>query len=307
MNTLAITTLPARIKRWVSAPPEPRPRDPQATLDESHRFFAELSAKAGVASVSFRSGEALVVMTDGRRFVLDPSIKAARMYSVPFTGTFEAKETEFLRGLVKPGDVCIDVGASFGWFATLFAKLAGEDGQVHAFEPIPDTVAALRRNLEVSGCGNVEVNDLALDDAQGARPIFVPDAGVSGALRLPRQERSFETFEIRTTRLDDYARERGLKRLDVLKADIEGAELSMLRGAAVTLARFRPVLLLEVQAHSTRLFGHEPSDLFAFLETFGYEPHYVDGNGDLCHVRDPHGELPDYNFVFLPLHKRRQG
>jgi FkbM family methyltransferase len=304
MNTLAITTLPARIKRWVSSNPDPRPRDPQSVLAESHRFFADLTKLATVRSVEFRNGEAVVVMADGRRFLLEPAIKAARLYTVPFRGTFEAKETEFLRGFVKRGDECIDVGASFGWFSTLFAKAAGPTGRVHAFEPIPSTLVALRRNLELSACDNVEVNDLALDDAAGARPIFVPEAGVSGSFRLPRQERDFDAFEIRTTRLDDYVAARGLKRVDLIKADIEGAELSMLRGAAVTLARFRPVLMIEVQGHSTRLFGHTPGDVFDFLKTFGYEPHYVGDNGDLCHVRDPNAELPDYNFVCLPLRRR---
>lgn len=265
--------------------------------------FTALAAVAGrgdVQEVVVRAGEAELVLRDGRRFRYDPTDRLERLYTLPVTGEFERKETEWVRRWVRPGDHCVDAGGSFGWYAVLLSHAVGTGGHVHVFEPIPRTVRVLEGNLRRNGCVNVDVHAIALADAPGTLDVFVPDIGVSGSLRLHQYEQGYETFACPVRTLDELAEAGAWPRLDFLKADIEGAEFALLRGAERTLARCRPRLLLEIQADSTRRFGHEPGAVFRWLDERGYAAGYVDSEGRLVRVRGDEATLPDYNFVFVP-------
>jgi FkbM family methyltransferase len=271
----------------------------QRLLEDSFTFFRDMAALPNIASVHFNDSDAVVTLADGRHYLLDTDIKAARLFNVPFTGTFEPDETAFARRVIQPGHVCIDVGANFGWFTVLMSQRAGEQGAVHAFEPIRDTAQLLQRNVDINNCRNVYVNPIALDDTDATREIFVPDIGVSGSFALHEYRDNFDSETVTTMTLDRYVELQELPRIDFIKADIEGAELNMLRGAARTLARFHPVLMLEVQATSTRLFQYEPADLVDFLGAFGYRPHVMTDKGTTEPIESIDA-TDAYNFVFYP-------
>lgn len=306
MNRSLLQSLRHEAARWRDRLSPARRRARAATRQaEQARAdgFAALAAVAGrgdVREVVLRAGEAELVLTDGRRFRYDPADRLERLYSLPVTGEFERKETEWVRRWVRPGDHCVDAGGSFGWYAVLLAQAAGPEGRVHVFEPIPRTVRVLEDNLRRNACANARVHALALADAAGTMDVFVPDIGVSGSLRLHQYERGYETFACPVRPLDELAAAEGWPRLDFLKADIEGAEFALLRGAERTLARHRPRLLLEIQADSTRRFGHEPADVFRWLGERSYVAGWVTPDGNLARVRGDEAVLPDYNFVFVP-------
>jgi FkbM family methyltransferase len=265
--------------------------------------FAALSAIAGrgdVGEVVFRAEGAELVLKDGRRFRYDPTDRLERLYSVPVTGEFERKETEWVRRAVKPGEHGVDAGGSFGWYAVLLSQAVGPAGRVHVFEPIPRTVRVLEGNLRRNACTNVQVHALALSDAPGTLDVFVPDIGVSGSLRLHDYQEGYETFACPVRTLDELAESGQWPRLDFIKADIEGAEFALLRGAERALARWRPRLLLEIQADSTRRFGHEPAAVFRWLAERGYVAGHVAEDGALVPVSGEEAVLPDYNFIFIP-------
>ena len=272
----------------------------QRMLESSYVTFCQLSEKGDVANILFANGKAIITLKDGRHYHFDAHDRVARMYSVPHTGTFEAKETEFVRSFVQPGQVCFDVGASFGWYTILLSKLVGPTGHVHAFEPIPHTFNILQSNVTLNECSNVTLNNVALNATNGRKDLFLPDIGVSGSFRLHRYEKTYQTISCRARTLDDYCLEKGISRVDFIKADIEGAEWLMLKGATETLRQSKPVLFLEIQSESTQLFGYEPVELFAWLTDFGYVPHFVTDTGSLVRLDDYHGALPDYNFIFFP-------
>ena len=178
--------------------------------------------------------------------------------------------------VVERGDVVFDVGANAGYYTLLFSHLVGRRGQVHAFEPIPETFLGLAASLARDRrFDNVVLNDCALGDREGSLPLFVPDADYGqasmarhavGSWTRPREVRS---YDCRVRTLDGYVREHG-SRPGFVKCDVEGAELSVLRGAAETLASCRPLLHLEVNPDWTRNFGYAPPEVVRFLSGFGY-------------------------------------
>lgn len=254
-----------------------------------------------VSNISFGANGCVYSLEDGRKFLFDPSRSAGWLYSVPYSGVFEQKETEFVRRTVQAGWVCFDVGACFGWYSVLFNQKVGDSGQTHAFEPVPSNRECLMSNLELNAAsGNVKVNPFALGQEPGATKIYVPNDGVSGSLQAHAKLKDCQVIEIEISTLDSYVATNSLQRLDFIKADIEGAEFPMLKGAEETLRKYHPMLMLEIQAHSTRLFGYEPEDIFRWLKELGYKPYYVGTNYELVecgHLWDG-SNLPDYNFVF---------
>jgi FkbM family methyltransferase len=256
----------------------------------------------GISGIYFDRSGCVVTLQDGRRFRFDLSRAAGWLYSVPFTGTFERKETEYVRKIVQPGWVCVDVGACFGWYSVLLSQAVGACGQVHAFEPVKPNFECLTANVALNDATNVRTNNVALGDRPGRLQLYLPFDGVSASFRPHAAISKCSILETDVTTLDAYAQQAGLTRLDFLKADIEGGELLFLKGGRQTLERFKPTLLLEIQAHSTHLFGYEPEAVFNFLEELGYRASYLAQDGTLVPVgRNQSNSLPDHNFVFSPL------
>ena len=110
------------------------------TLIRSYTFNSPVArGKYRLADIALRlSGklpaEILVNTKDGRKVLI--STRNASYRYMYFTGEYESAITKIFTQIIKPGDVCLDVGANIGWYTTLFQKLVGPTGKVHAFEPV---------------------------------------------------------------------------------------------------------------------------------------------------------------------------
>lgn len=180
-----------------------------------------------------------------------------------------APATEYvyhLPKLVRPGDVCIDIGANLGYYARTLSRLAGASGRVYAVEPMPPILDVLRGNLR--RCRNVEILPYALgtedkpirmgnDSAResgyfGTGQNFVNEASASADVEFTAQmRRGSELFA-------------GLERIDFIKCDIEGYELIVMREMRPLLERHRPTVLIETGG------ANRPQIVTLFRE-LGYE------------------------------------
>jgi len=273
----------------------------QYQIKSGYETFCQLSKKGDIVNILFADGKAIIILKRGQRFYFNPNDRVARMYSVPYIGTFEHKETNFVCDFVKRGQVCIDVGASFGWYTILFSKLVGPTGHVHAFEPIPHTFDVLQKNIILNRCSNVTLNNIALDATNGQKDMFLPDIGVSGSFHLHEYKKNYQTISCRTRAFDDYCLKKKINHVDFIKADIEGAELLMLKGGINIIKSSMPVMFLEIQKKSTNLFGYKPKEIFEFLLGLGYKSYYVSDEANLIKFDNYLlSKLPDNNFIFLP-------
>src|SRR5215218_1819947 len=100
---------------------------------------------------------------DGRKFSVH--LETGMQTTVYFLGEYEKVLTEIVKAILREGDVCLDVGANFGWYTTIFQKYCGPTGEVHAFEPVPPTFQELEENYALMGRPpNVVINNLALGE-----------------------------------------------------------------------------------------------------------------------------------------------
>ena len=202
---------------------------------------------------------------------------------------YEPGVWRFLRSAVTPGMVCVDAGANQGYHTLLLAKLVGRTGRVYALEPVAEEARRLRRNLTLNTlAGNVRVEVAALGATTGDLPLHVGPSthrSRSSLATLPREvPPEAAVRRVPVFALDDYLRGclcDGKRRLDVLKADVEGGEWDLLTGAADAIARYRPILVMEVADVATLQFGYQASFLVWLLGDLGYTVYEPDDTGRL--------------------------
>ncbi|MFI5231327.1 MAG: FkbM family methyltransferase [Gemmatimonadales bacterium] len=195
-----------------------------------------------------------------------------------------------LAGLVRRGDVVFDVGANQGIFTAMMSNLVGRGGRVHAFEPSPETCDLLRATLAMRARtpANVVVNALAAGAEDGTATLHTPRRDHGQASLRTHDAGSWSggaavhSDAISITKLDTYAGAQRLARIDVVKMDIEGAELPALRGFAAGLRTFHPIVVCELCGAWTRAFDYEPAAVVDELRRAGYpEFHVVTRSGGL--------------------------
>ena len=203
-------------------------------------------------------------------------------------GKYEPETVAFFKRYVKSGMVVLDVGAHVGYYTRLFSGLVGSSGLVIAFEPHPVHFHFLTKN--VGKWPNVRLIPKAVGTEAGTVTIYDSPVESGGASLgwfeekwkavkrenlkeiAPRLKKLEETpvWEVEMARIDDVLRELAVSRVDVVKIDVEGAEVLALRGAKQVLSGTEALIVFEVAPENLRGFGYVVEDLVGLLEEYGY-------------------------------------
>lgn len=180
-------------------------------------------------------------------------------------GDFDPWVVRTMRRLARPGEVVCDVGANLGDTALPLARWVGSAGKVFCFEPVPVNLVRLRQNIEVNGQAHLTVLPVALSDSTGTFEMVVPDQQ-PGMARMDQGIGAPGAVKVDAIRFDDWIATTSIERISVFKLDVEGHELSVLRGMPDTLAMGR-VGAFVFEHHQTLDSTNELSQL---LSTHGY-------------------------------------
>ncbi len=227
-----------------------------------------------------------VMRTARYRLRVDPARRKDIARSILHRGCYEPIETAIVLARLRPGMTVIDVGANIGHYAMIAAAAVGPEGRVIAFEPDGENHEALTANLALNGFRHATAELLALGAAPGEAILYRDEANRGGhSLAAANVQKPGGESRIAVTTLDAYARERlAGRRVGFIKIDVQGAEAEVLTGAAATLARDGPDLLVEFWPHGIRARGGEPKHLVERMLGLGYRMAVVD-RGHPGHVR----------------------
>jgi FkbM family methyltransferase len=185
------------------------------------------------------------------------------------SGVWEPHVTAAFRRLLAAGDVCIDVGANIGYFTLLASRLVGPSGHVYAFEPGSRAYAALRANLDLNGSTNVTAIEAAAGEAEGQALLSPPAPGNLASASLRRSASGSTTVAVQ--RVDSAVRADDFARVRLVKIDVEGYEMEVLKGLeGLFETRARPAIVVEV---SPAADGE--GYLAAFCAEHGLEAHHL--------------------------------
>jgi len=197
-------------------------------------------------------------------------------FSVFLLGSFEPATVRALARLVHPGYVVLDVGANVGTHTLPLARRVGPEGRVVAVEPTAWAFDRLERNLALnpSLADRVLPRQTMLLERDDARPPDAVEASwplAGGSDVHPRlRGRAVATIGCNVATLDGLVRREGLARLDLVKLDVDGWECAVLEGARETLARHRPLIVMELQPYTLAEKGRSVGDLLAIFDRAGY-------------------------------------
>jgi FkbM family methyltransferase len=184
--------------------------------------------------------------------------------NVLMDGFWESWVTKFIVQVVKPGDVCIDAGANFGYYSVLLAELAGRSGKVVAVEPN----AYLCKLLSFTSAVNdhhFDISQKALSNETGELTLSVPlHFWGGGTIRKEKVDDHITTETVKVETLDNLADQFGLSRIDFIKMDCEGVEPLIFRGMEKTLKNnpqlkmvmeYSPFMYKDTRAFTELLFS----------------------------------------------------
>lgn len=247
---------------------------------------------------------------NGFRLLIDPAEPVYSLYSFFYTGYLgypEIGEQEYARKTIRPGMTVFDVGANIGQFSLLYASLVGSSGQVVAFEPCAATADRLIGNIRRNRAAVITVEKAAVHALHGGSVtmnIYPQIHSVWNTIGSPEvRNRRGEIVQpvgretVPTVSIDGYCAEHGIERIDLLKIDVEGAELLALKGAAKMLATGAiDRVQFEVSKEMFAGMGLDGTEVFSYLAGLGFVSRRIAASGDLM-APVSRADAPFANFI----------
>jgi FkbM family methyltransferase len=209
-------------------------------------------------------------MKNGALLAISPIEGLAPYASVGWTcfhsGVWEPHVERTLRAFLRSGDTAYDIGANLGYFSAVMAQSVGPSGHVFAFEPVPETFARLSLCQELNGYTQLAPLRLAVGATTGCIELaFDPRLpGDASVYRRPWQSTPLRV-KVPIMQLDEVVHTQQLAPPSLIKMDVEGHEMAVVRGAMRVLRQHRPALVFELNAAMSRQAGWDASELSRLL------------------------------------------
>ena len=158
-------------------------------------------------------------------------------------GTYEHKKQLAIIKFTKKNMVCYDIGAFGGFYSLMFSRLTGEKGKVYSFEPNPHNLSWLLKNIKINNIKNIEVYPVALCDKKDFIPLHLNDS----MTKLDEKDKNTKLISP-TYNIDGLVLKKYLKPPKIIKIDVEGAELEVLKGGIITIKNNSPLIFVALDS-----------------------------------------------------------
>ena len=244
----------------------------------------------------------LVRIRDDARGYADLSDGFLRLIVVE--GNYEKDFFRVADALLQEGGEFLDVGANHGLLSFGLARKVDQRVRFHLFEPNPRLLESIEKSLKLYPSMRAEINALAVCDEDGTI-LFQMQKEQTGVSHITKSG----GVPIRSIRLDTYLKDKGLDRIDLLKLDIEGYELTALRGAERALKDRRIKAIYFEYFEKLLVRVAPPSKLIEFLDSLSYEVCFCRGCDLMAQGATPtviiRDGLPGHELSLLPINGRQ--
>lgn len=188
-------------------------------------------------------------------------------------GHYEKEAIETLSVFIGEKSFVFDIGANIGYYSVVSAKKACK-GQVYAFEPISFIRQRLNENVQINGLDNISVFPFSLSNENKILTLYIAEDSNIGMSGLFSPDNfSGRTEETQTIIFDDWFFSQNIQSADVIKIDVEGAEVKVLEGMHETIKKYRPIFLIEVIARHLSNFDGSIQKLYSIMDNHEYDPY----------------------------------
>jgi FkbM family methyltransferase len=209
------------------------------------------------------------------KFKLDPSSYIGSL--IYWRGYHSVNEISLMKKILKQNMTFVDIGANQGEY-TIFAAKRLIQGQVISFEPLSTSYNHLKENIKLNQFNNVMTYNFALSDTKGYAKIYTSDdleihssfnEGLSSLYQSNYRNALLEKVEVEV--FDRVWKNHNNLSLDIIKIDVEGSELPVLKGAINTIKKYKPLIILEINEETFQEAGYAKDELIIFLENLNYK------------------------------------
>jgi len=217
-------------------------------------------------------------------------------------GILGRQDRDLFSLIIKPGMNIVDVGANIGLLSMAFARLAGSDGHVFAFEPEPELFATLELNCRNNGFENISCFNMALGAKSGTSLLFQSDLHLGDNRMFGSEKSSRKKIEVPIARLDDIIKH---QHIDFIKIDVQGYEMEVLKGMERLIGRSPNLrVMFEFYPKALLMAGTSPEELLGYFRNRDFQIFQLDQDQSLSLVEDIssiHGtkSLIDKHFLSL--------
>lgn len=211
------------------------------------------------------NGRVKTSLLSGLNILLNPAVDDLDKY-IYYFGEYESGTLEILKKILHQGHVFLDVGANIGYISLTAAKFVGEKGLVYAIEPNPDTWEILKENINLNKYKNIYSFNLALGSKEFETQIFTNSRNRGLTTLFPQYNvRDKLDIQIKVSTIDVLIDSGQVKTPALIKIDVEGYELEVLKGATKLLSSPQaPALCIEF-SRMHPMFGGDVLDIYYFI------------------------------------------
>ena len=211
-------------------------------------------------------------------------------------GHFEKEYSLKLIEAIESANIFFDIGANIGYYS-LIAESRNNNADIFAFEPIPQTYERFLKNISLNSTKRINTYNFGFLEKEKDINMYFNDRETTAAsLENIRETENARKTLCKFLTLDSFVEQSG-NTPDLIKIDVEGAELFTLKGATRTLSSTNPTIFIEILRKWCEKFGHTAMDVFTFLYELGYSSYIVRKN-ELIEITSINQDTVDSNFVF---------
>jgi FkbM family methyltransferase len=191
---------------------------------------------------------------------------------------FETAELEYIKNELKNDSVFIDIGSNTGVYSLLVASKSS-DIKVHAFDPIKLNTSLLSSSIDINSFSNITVNETCVGDYDGTVEFSISSDSAYSSILDSGRKSELKKVNLPIVKLDTYAREMGLSKIDIVKIDVEGAEKLVILGASYILSNslLRPKLMMvELLDVNLKAFKTSVKEIVALMVLNKYQPFIIE-------------------------------
>lgn len=218
--------------------------------------------------------------------------------------SIDPQERKMLFESANSCNTIFDIGANIGWYTLNFAQIPNVN-KIYAFEPIPHTYNYLKKHIELNKIQNVSAFNFGFSDSIDEKTFYWTKKESGSASMKNIQKRShINKVTCKVTTIDHFMKNRRIS-IDLIKCDVEGAELFVYKGAVETLKKYKPIIFSEILRKWSKKFGYHPDDIINLLSEIGYHCYgYIDSKIEKINSVSPEMKTTNFFFFHETKHKK---
>lgn len=259
------------------------------------------------------NGQDIILTRDGVRLAFDFSQTFCRAEGIiSLGGNPEQEDFDYISSLIKPGNVVLDIGANVGLVSISLLKAQPKVDKIYAFEPLPDTFAKMKHNLELNGLPEkIYPVNVGMSDKAGTFDFYLPGENEAASMQPNMDEfymqesvdghytgkKKMDKVDCQVTTVDKYVEENNIDHVNFIKIDVEGNERNVLVGGADVLKKYHPVVYCEMLRKHAARFGYHPNEIIDFMRKLNYSCYTFEDK--LVKFEEMTDDTVETNFFFV--------